>query len=145
MKTWITLIVCLFTLIGVAKADEDKPIQPNELPRKAQEFIQQHFAKHSISYAKVENDFWDKTYDVIFVNGNKIEFDKNGKWENVDCKYSEVPTAIIPKQIIEYVKKQHPQAKILQIERNNRGYEVELNNKLEIKFNHNFQVIGIDR
>ena len=103
MKQLITLTVLLFSMFGIAKADEDKPIQVNELPKKAQEFIQKH------------------------------------------CKYSEVPSAIVPKQIIEYVKKQHPQAKILQIERNSRGYEVELNNKLEIKFNLNFQVVEIDR
>jgi hypothetical protein len=145
MKQLITLTVILFSLFGVAKADEDRPIQVNELPKKAQELIQQHFSKQSISYAKVEQDFWDKNYDVIFVNGNKIEFDKNGKWEKVDCKYTEVPSAIIPKQILEYLKKEYPQAKVLQIERNSRGYEVELNNKLEIKFNHQFKVVEIDR
>ena len=78
MKQLITLTVLLFSMFGIAKADEDKPIQVNELPKKAQEFIQKHFAKHNVSYAKVENDFWDKSYDVIFVNGDKIEFNKNG-------------------------------------------------------------------
>ena len=68
MKQLITLTVLLFSMFGIAKADEDKPIQVNELPKKAQEFIQKHFAKHNVSYAKVENDFWDKSYDVIFVN-----------------------------------------------------------------------------
>lgn len=145
MKQWITLTICLLTWFGSAKADEDKPIQVNELPKKAQEFIQQHFAKHNVSYAKMEKDFWDKNYDVVFVNGDKIEFDKNGKWENVDCKYSEVPKAIIPKAILEYVAKNYPQCKIVQLERDHRGYEVELSNKLEIKFNSNFQIVGIDR
>lgn len=144
MKQLITLTICLFAFFGVSQADEDKPIQVNQLPKKAQEFIKQHFAKHSISYAKMEKDFWEKNYDVVFVNGDKIEFDKNGNWENIDCKFSEVPTTIIPQQIIDHLSKHYPQAKVIQIEKNSRGYEVELNNKIEIKFNLNFQVAEID-
>ena len=78
MKQLITLTICLFAFFGTTQADEDRPIQVNELPKKAQEFIKQYFSKNSISFAKVEKDFWDKNYDVVFVNGDKIEFNKNG-------------------------------------------------------------------
>lgn len=145
MKQFITLTICLFAFFSTTKADEDHPIQVNELPKKAQEFIKQYFSKNSISFAKIEKDFWDKNYDVVFVNGDKIEFDKNGTWENIDCKYSEVPTTIIPKPIINYLTQHYPNAKVIQIERNKHGYEIELNNKIEIKFNLNFQVTEIDR
>lgn len=144
MKRLITLTLCLFALLGIAKADDDKPITINELPQKAREFIKQYFSKNAVSYAKMEKDFWDKKYDVVFVNGDKIEFDKNGQWEEIDCKFTVVPDTLIPNQIKDYVTNQFPRTKVLKIERNQKGFEVKLNNKLEIKFNPTFQVIGVD-
>lgn len=144
MKQLIILTVCLFTLSGIAYADNDKPISVNELPQKARNFIQTFFSKHTVSYAKMEKDFLEKSYDVAFTNGEKIEFDKNGEWKEVSCKLTIVPDAVVPKQIKSYLTEQFPQAKILKIERDAKGYEVELNNKLDIKFNTQFQVVEID-
>lgn len=144
MKRFIALTICLFALLNVTKADDDKPITVNELPKKAQEFIKQFFPKNEVSYAKMEKDLWDKKYDVVFVNGEKVEFNKNGEWEEVDCKFSAVPEPIIPESIRTTLAKQYPQSKILKIDRDNKGYEVKLNNKLEIKFNTRFQIVEID-
>lgn len=144
MKTMMMMLVCLFALQGLAKADDDKPIEVNNLPQKAQTFIKQHFADAKISYAKVEEDFLDKRYDVIFVNGQKVEFDKKGEWLEVDCKFSVVPTAIIPEQIKKQVTQKFPEQKVVKIERDKKGYEVKLDNKLEIKFTKNFQIVGYD-
>ena len=144
MKQLIALIICLFVFSGIAKSDNDKPISVNELPQKAQNFIQQFFPGNTVFYAKMEKDFLDKTYDVVFSNGEKIEFDKNGEWKEINCKFTTVPDAVIPEQIKNYVIKQFPQAKVLKIEQEHKGYEVKLNNKLEIKFNSHFQVIKID-
>jgi hypothetical protein len=65
----------------------------------------------------MEKDFWEKKYEVVFVNGEKAEFLKDGSWEKVDCKYSTVPTGIVPQAIKDYVSKHYPEAKILKIER----------------------------
>ena len=144
MKYLTALIICLFVFSGIAKSDNDKPISVNELPQKAQHFIQQFFSGNTVSYAKMEKELWDKNYDVVFANREKIEFDKNGEWKKVSCKLTVVPDAIIPHQIKDYLAKQFPQAKVLKIEREHKGYEIELDNKLEIKFNSHFQVIKID-
>ena len=66
------------------------------MPQKAQQFIKQHFAGSNIAMAKVESDFLQKSYDVIFTDGNKVEFDKKGNWTEVNCKFSVVPQGIIP-------------------------------------------------
>lgn len=144
MKQLITITVCLFAFIGLAKADNDRPITVEQLPNKAQEFIKQNFPKSEVAYAKEEKDFWDKKYEVVFVNGEKVEFDKNGLWEEVDCKYSVVPDTIVPQQIKTQVTKQFPKATILKIERDSRGYEVKLNNRFELKYNTTFQLVDID-
>ena len=81
----------------------DRPISVSELPEKAQQFIRQHFPNEKVSFAKMERELFDTTYEVIFTSSSKVEFLKNGDWKEVDCKYSTVPAAIIPQQIAQYV------------------------------------------
>lgn len=144
MKQMITLTCCLLAFFSWAKADNDLPVTVNELPQKAQEFIKQYFPKQEVSFAKVEKDFWEKKYEIVFVSGEKIEFDKNGNWEEVKCKFSVVPNGIVPEKIREQLSKRFPDAKVLKIERDSKGYEVELDNKLEVKYNSSFQLTDID-
>lgn len=140
MKKLVFLLVCLFTLQTVARADDDKPIQVTQMPQLAQQFIKQHFSDSKVALAKMESDFLYKSYEVIFTNGNKVEFDKKGNWEEVDCKHSSVPVAIIPAAIQKY----YPDAKVLKIERDKKDYEVKLSNRTELKFDLKFNLIDID-
>ena len=78
MKKLLLLFVCLFTLQTIARADDDKPIQVSQMPQKAQQFINNTLPAATLPMAKVESDFLQKSYDVIFTDGNKVEFDKKG-------------------------------------------------------------------
>lgn len=144
MKKLVFLLVCLFTLQTVARADDDKPIQVSQIPQPAQQFIKQHFADSKIALAKMESDFFYKSYEVIFTNGDKVEFDKKGRWEEVNCKYSSVPVAIIPAAILNYVTTNYPDVKVQKIERDKKEYEVKLSNRTELKFDLKFNLIDID-
>ena len=62
MKKLVFLLVCLFTLQTVARADDDKPIQVTQMPQPAQQFIKQHFADSKVALAKMESDFFYKSY-----------------------------------------------------------------------------------
>ena len=139
MKKLVFLLVCLFTLQTVARADDDKPIQVTQMPQPAQQFIKQHFADSKVALAKMESDFFYKSYEVIFTNGNKVEFGKNGNWEEVNCKYTSVPTAIQ-----KYVTTNYPDTRVLKIERDKKEYEVQLSNRVELKFDLKFNLIDID-
>jgi len=146
MKKLAFLFVGLFVLSLSVWAYDDKPIEVSEMPKAAQQFIQRHFANQSVAVAKMETDFMAKSYDVIFTNGDKVEFDRKGKWTNVDCEHSQVPQEVIPIAIQKYVSKHYPEAKVLKIELTDRkGYDVELNNGLEVEFDKNFKVREIDR
>ena len=85
-----------------------------------------------------------KNYEVIFTNGDKVEFDRTGGWAEVKCTRNPVPEAIVPAAIRDYVKTNYPDAEILKIERSKKEYEVKLSNRWEIKFNNQMQVIDID-
>ena len=146
MKKIVFLFISLFAMNLVALAGNDKPIQVSEMPKAAQLFIKNHFADLSVAMAKVETDFLDKNYDVVFTNGNKVEFDKKGNWTNVDCEHTQVPVAILPEAIRQYVAKNYPDAKVLKIELTDRkGYDVELSNGFELEFDKRMNVIDVDR
>ena len=104
MKKLLILAAAVFALgTSTVSADNDRPISVSELPEKAQQFIRQHFPNEKVSFAKMERELFDTTYEVIFTSSSKVEFLKNGDWKEVDCKYSTVPAAIIPQQIAQYV------------------------------------------
>ena len=146
MKKLFLLFVCLFSLSLASWAGHDKPIQVSELPKKAQEFLQSHFSGQSVALAKVDKDLMHHSYEVMFDNGDEVEFDKKGKWISIDCKQSQVPAALVPKRIQEYVDKHYPKAKIRKIEvTHHKGYEVELSNGFELKFDKKMDIKDIDR
>ena len=146
MKKMLFLFVSLFVMNLAVFADNDKPIQVTEMPKAAQQFINSHFANQSVALAKIETEFLDKTYDVIFTNGDQVEFDKKGKWIKVDCKHTQVPSEIVPVAIQLYVAKNYPDAKVLKIELTDRkGYDVDLSNGFDIEFDKKMRVVEIDR
>lgn len=146
MKTLKVFMVALMAsaTIFIAKADNDKPISVDQLPANSREFIQTHFRGVDISYAKVEQELFDKSYEIFFVTGAKVEFNKKGEWKEVDCLKGTVPAGIIPAPIKSFVDKNHPGQQIVQIDKDRRDYEIELSNGLEIKFDLKYNVIGYD-
>ena len=78
------LCLSLFILSTPIKAD-DKPIEYAKLPKQSQEFISNYFAGKHIALVKMDKEFFDTSYEVIFSDGNKVEFDKKGLWKDVDC------------------------------------------------------------
>lgn len=144
MKRLFLSIVCLTLLGTVAFAGNDKPITVDQLPQTVQQFIKKYFADTEVSYAKVESEIFDKSYEVIFVNGCKVEFNKQGEWTDVDCKYAEVPAGIVPQKIQEFVAKNHPNTKVIEIDKDKRDYELKLSSRVELKFDLQENFMGYD-
>ena len=144
MKKLTFLFVSLFVLNVAVWAGNDKPIQVSEMPKIAQEFIKKHFASKSVALAKVDTEFMDKNYEVIFTSGDQLEFDKKGNWIKVDCEHSQVPEAIIPVAIQKYVSQHYPDAKVVKIElTDHKGYDVDLSNGIDIEFDKKMRVRDI--
>ena len=145
MKKILVIILAVFSLgVVTAKADNDRVITKDALPAKAQQFVNAHFESVKISYIKEDRDFFDRNYELVFADGSKIEFGRNGEWVDVDCRYNSVPQAIVPAAIQTYVKSNFPDVKIIEIERKRANHEVKLSNKLELVFDKNLKIKGID-
>ena len=143
-KLFVTLIAIFSLGIFVASADNGRIIAKENLPANSQQFIKTYFGDINTTYVKEENGFFEKSYEVVFADGTKVEFARNGEWKEIDCRRSSVPSPIIPKMIAEYVKNNYPNAKILQIERDRNEYEVRLSNRLELTFDKAYNIIDID-
>ena len=146
MKKFTIILASLALMASTltAFAGNDRIITVAELPAVSQQFIKAHFAGVEVSYAKVDEEMFDKDYKVVFVNGSKVEFAKNGQWTDVDCKYGVVAVAIVPLQIRDHVAQHFAGRKIVSIDRDKRGYEVKLDNGLELKFDLKFRLIEVD-
>lgn len=143
-KTFMLIIGTLFLISCTAFADDDKPITFEQLPNNAQEFIKTYFPAEKIAFAKMENEMLGTSYDVTFTTSTNLEFDGNGDWTEVDCRYSQVPDGIVPTQILAKVNELYKDSQIIAIDRDKHDYEVKLNNNLELKFNLNLEFIGLD-
>lgn len=140
MKKYLFLMVALLTMSFNAKAGHNQVITYNQLPEAAQTLLKQYFAGKVPLIVTMD---WDD-YNIVYESGEKVEFDKQGNWKEIDCKVSRVPSELIPEQIKSHIKATFPGATILKLDRNRRGYEVKLNNGLEVEYNRDFQVIDID-
>ena len=143
MKKLFLAVVAMFAMSTMVMADNDKPVQVNQLPAKAQTFLNTYFKDAKVALATQDTELFSKSYDVVFNSGDRVEFDKAGEWTEVRCRAG-VPSQLVPGPIAEYVKNMYPDANVLQIERDTRGYEVKLSNRWEITFDKQMQPVDID-
>lgn len=144
MKKLVFLLVCMFTM-QVAMADNDKPISFEQLPQTAQTFVKQHFPNAKVAFTKMEKEWFETSYDLVFMNGDKLEFNKDGEWKELKCRNMTVPMSAVPEKIKQFVQTNYPEAHILKMERDKYEYEVKLSNFWEVKFDTSFNVIDLDR
>ena len=137
-KFMLMALVCLM-MSSVCRAD-DTPISPEALPAAAKTFVQTNFPGQKIIYAEKD---WN-SYECRLDDGTKIEFNKKGNWDKVDCHMKAVPAAIVPEAIQTYVKVNFEGCIITKIDKERYGYEIELSNDIDLKFNYQGVLIGMD-
>lgn len=138
-KFFLMAVLCLM-VSAVAKAD-DTPIAPDALPAEAKTFVATNFSGKKIIYAEKD---WN-SYECRLDDGTKIEFNKKGNWKKVDCQgMTPVPAALVPDAIKTYVKTNFEGCVVTKIDKERYGYEVELSNDLDLKFNYQGVLMGMD-
>ena len=143
IRNFTMALAALFMVSVTAMADDDKPIEFSQLPQAAQTTVKKVFPSHQIAFTTQEG-ILSKTYEVHFSNGDKIEFDSKGNWDNVSMKSGPVPATFIPAAIDKFVKAKYPNTFIKKIDKDRRDTEIELSNGLDLKFNKNYKLIEID-
>ena len=143
MKKMLLSALAMATLAVIPAMAWEVAITAQQLPAEAQAFLKKNFAQSEVVVATHDKDVTDNDYTVILNDGTKVEFASSGKWESVN-KGAKIPSGVIPAQIASCVKSQYAGAGMVQIEKKLFGYEVELSNGLELKFDKSFRCVGID-
>ena len=138
MKKIIAILLCVF-MSGLF-ASCDRMISPDKLPAQAKQFIAANF--NGVNVLSVQRD--GLGYDVILANGASMEFRHNGQWTKVDCGLNPLPEGVLPANIAQYVTANFPANYATQIKYDDRRYEVDMNNDLELRFDKNGMFIGAD-
>ena len=141
---FIALMALLMIPSALLRADRDRIISPNELPAAAQTFVTQYFPDQTISFVKKDIELGKTSYEVRLEDGTEIDFNSKGEWDKVERHFQAVPDALIPQHIAAAVQERFPNATIVKIDKERGGYDVELNNELELKFNKNGRLVSID-
>lgn len=146
MKKTIMLILAGLILLNPLRAetDDDRPITIEELPSEARNFISLHFPGERVALALMERDFPDIDYKVVFATGAMAEFDRQGLWTEISCRYSEMPAGIVPEPMEAKAAELYPDSRVTEIERGRKGYELKLDNGMELTFGTDFRLLDID-
>ena len=66
--------------------------------------------------------------------GSEIDFREKGEWKGIKC-YAGVPASEVPSEIAATIAKEYNNVPIVEIEKEYQGYEVKLQNRMELYFN----------
>ena len=140
MKQMKYLLMALMCLMSSGILADDTPIPVDQLPEAARTFVQTNFKDQKIVYAEKD---WN-SFECRLADGTKIEFTKKGAWKKIDRKNVAVPAALVPENIQKYVKDNFAGCTVTKIDKERYGYEIELSNDIDLKFNFQGALIGMD-
>ena len=121
-----------------------KAIAVEQLPDTSSTFVEQFFPGIEVVYAEKDEDDGIITYELTLADGTEIEVDANGNWIEIECFRRALPDGIVPQSIIDYVAQNYPNGVIVTIERDDNGYEIELRDGTELKFDNDLNFVGGD-
>lgn len=141
----LSLMLFISSLVSFGQHLE---IVESNLPGPSQAFLNEYYSnekyRDKICFVEYDDDSGRvEGFDVLFYNGTKVEFDKNGRLESVTCsKNDTININIIPRHIYNAFKRYNRSNSKLVEYSIDRGrlaitYEFDLLNGKELKFNKN--------
>lgn len=142
-----TIVAALALTVGIsACSSKDITHDAGQLPVKVRDLISQNFTS-AVSLVEIEKDYGKVSeYEVTLTDGSEISFYPNGEWKSVDTPTNKaVPAGLVPTSIANFVKDKHAGALIVGIEKEKKGYEVELSNGVDILFDLTGNFVKYDK
>ena len=137
-KRWLwgcVAVAAVALLFAIGWAVEcERAIPQQRLPASAQEFLSTHYPQEKVALVKREYEEFRITYQVVFSNGTKVEFRRNGTMKKVKSRSHPVPDALVPEAIRNYIAETFPGTFVTELEHKRREWEIELNNTVELAF-----------
>ena len=147
MKKILSLLVLAIVAVQFSWAADVITKDMNQLPLPARNFINRHFTKPEVSHIKIDKEMLEATkYEVLLTDGTEIEFDSKGNWDEVSARKGQViPASIVPNFAVDYLKAHNFAAEgVTKVERDRKGYEVELSTGVSFKFDKKGKFVKAD-
>lgn len=146
MKLHTFIAACALALGMGACASETVTHDASQLPAEARDVISRNFTS-AISLIETEKSMGSVSeYEVTLTDGSEITFKGNGEWKSIDTPNNiAVPAGLVPTAIAKYVAEKHAGALIVGIEKNKKGYEIELSNNVEMNFDTAGNFVSYDK
>ncbi|MEE1897159.1 PepSY-like domain-containing protein [Flavobacterium rakeshii] len=144
METLLRLSTLLIILFTVTAFGQERKITLNDLPPAAKTFISQNFPNQAPSYVIEDKDIRETEYEVVMTGGVEMEFDAKGNCKEIDGNGFALPDTVLPKVIMQYIRKNYKGQGVEKAEKKRWGYEVELLNDLELEFDNNGKFLRLD-
>lgn len=130
------LLVSAFVLTA-SIASAEKPINPKKLPQNVQTFVSTNFPGAGIVSAEEDTD----SYELKLNNGAELDIEKaSGNWKSIKS-YTNFPVKALPAAVVDSVKKAHPQAMIVEAEREMFGFDIKTNNNFDLQVTESGQIV----
>ena len=143
-------ILALGLVFITACSDDDAVINVisyAQLPALSQQFLNIHFPDVEVVLVEKETEGSEVEYRVYLANGFKIEFEKNGAWDEI-VGYTSFPQSILdllPAGIENHVSTIFPNSQIILIscpDEDFHGYEIGLMTQVLLKFSITGHFVG---
>lgn len=137
-------ILAMLAIVFTASADTYSR-DVNVLPQKAKTVLAKNFSSQ-VSVIKLDHKHNHVSeYEVILNDGSEITFDSKGNWKEVEVnKASSVPSVFVLSEISKYVSQNYRDARIVGVEKDRKGYEVQLSIGQDLKFDRQGRFLRLD-
>ncbi|MBR7011940.1 MAG: PepSY-like domain-containing protein [Muribaculaceae bacterium] len=97
-----------------------------------------------MAYVENDHDHGSLAYELTLNDGTEVDFYADNQWDKVDCHTKAVPAALVPNAVAAYVNANYKGMTITKIDKEHGGFEVELNNGIDLNFSASGQFLGVD-
>lgn len=152
MKRFLILLICgMLTFMANAQV---KVVQKNKMPKPIVNFVNTNYNDREVLAYQIDFTNYNfkhvEDYEVLYENGTKLEFLKNGSLKSIDCgRLDYVKWHILPEEIKYFIRRRFPRYFVVEYSieykwNKANEFELKLNNGLELTFNKKYKVIEID-
>lgn len=142
----ITVLALAFTGVSCSSDDNNSGetvINYSELSADCKTFVETYFTEYDI--LRVEKDIHsvDEYYEVKLVGGIQIDLNESCEWTEVDGNNQAIPTGFILPAIVDYVTANYSATSIESIDKKPYGFDVDLLNNTELRFDAQGLFLGL--
>lgn len=145
--TTIALVTLSFTGISCSSDDNNNSsesiIQYAELSTDCKTFVETYFSGYEIQKIEKDTRSIDEYYEIYLVGGIQIDLNQSCQWTEVDGENQAIPTGFINTNIVNYVTTNYPTTAIESIEKKTYGFDVDLVNDTELRFDTEGTFLGL--